>query len=122
MTDSSALPFGRVPVIAAGPVRMALGAVLALAAAYLADRRAWTTRAGVLIVAWAVSVWLTDKYAHKYPRRYVPYLLAAHGKAAVVLLVIAMLLGWVAGLLTVATWRATVMGVAGFVVADFTLS
>jgi len=38
-----------------------------------------------LLFAWAVSTWLSDKYRHKYPQRYYPYLLASHGKAAVIM-------------------------------------
>ena len=46
-------------------------------------------RIGVLLptvaLAWLVSVFLTDKYVHKYPRRYFSYLIASHLKAAVVM-------------------------------------
>jgi lipopolysaccharide/colanic/teichoic acid biosynthesis glycosyltransferase len=38
-----------------------------------------------LLIGWMVSVWLTDKYTHKYPQRYFTYLIASHGKAAVVM-------------------------------------
>jgi len=40
-----------------------------------------------VLMAWLFSTWLTDKYVHKYPRRYYSYLLASQGKAAAIMIV-----------------------------------
>ena len=36
-------------------------------------------------IAWVGAVFLTDKYTHKYPQRYITYLAASHVKAAAVM-------------------------------------
>jgi len=51
----------------------------------------------VSVASWLVSVLVTDKYTHKYPRRYNSYLLASHAKAAIVMALVLAVLGWVAG-------------------------
>ncbi len=42
----------------------------------------WTT---VMVVSWLCSYSLTDKYNHKYPQRFVSYLIASHAKALIIM-------------------------------------
>ena len=50
----------------------------------------------VATVAWVPSVFLTDKYVHKYPQRYVTYLIASHLKAAILMAVFLWIIGSIA--------------------------
>lgn len=80
-----------VPLITDQKPRTAIGLVLALlapvVAARLLDSQApgLGTLAALIGLAWAPSVYLTDKYRHKYPQRYYSYLLASHLKAALIM-------------------------------------
>src|SRR5436190_24123677 len=38
----------------------------------------------VFVVAWIIGITATEKYTHKYPYRYISYLLASHLKATAV--------------------------------------
>lgn len=79
----------------------------------------WTVT-GLALAAWAVSTWLTDKYRHKYPQRYYQYVLASHGKAAIVTAVVLAPVGVITALRE--DWLATVI-VSGLVLAvDLLLS
>ncbi len=48
------------------------------------DASPWLAAGMVIVPAWGVSVFLTDKYRHKYPQRYDTYLAASHAKAALI--------------------------------------
>jgi lipopolysaccharide/colanic/teichoic acid biosynthesis glycosyltransferase len=74
-----------------------VGGVLLVSAAAVAR---WDTGEGrldvlalIFICAWALSSALTDKYTHKYPRRYLPYLIASHLKAGISMALVL----WVSG-------------------------
>jgi len=47
--------------------------------------------------AWMLSVFLTDKYVHKYPQRYFTYLVASHLKAAITMGFFLWIMGRIAG-------------------------
>jgi len=47
----------------------------------------------IFICAWVFSLALTDKYTHKYPQRYLPYLIASHLKAGISMALILWVLG-----------------------------
>ena len=76
------------------------GLLLVLAAA--AAR--WDTGEGrlaglalIYLCAWALSLALTDKYTHKYPQRYLPYLIASHLKAGISMALALWVLGRIFG-------------------------
>ncbi len=78
-----------VPLIGDARLRGALGlAIVTGSAAAVASARNAGGVAVLLIAAWAVAVAITDKYVHKYPYRYYPYLAASHTKATAVMAVI----------------------------------
>jgi len=69
--------------------RTASGLLLLLGSAVwfiLGDHQMFPGLLAALLVSWGVSVVLTCKYTHKYPQRFYSYLLASHGKAAVLML------------------------------------
>ena len=112
----------RVPAIRNVPARTVLGLGLLLAstwtARFLLGGRTTGVAFGLLVGAWIVAVLLTDKYRHKYPQRYLTYLLASHGKAAVVMAIVlgvATLLVGPAHLPRAVLWASFGL----FVVADF---
>ena len=47
--------------------------------------------------AWLISIFFTDKYIHKYPQRYMTYLLASHTKAAIIMAILLLFMGWYFG-------------------------
>lgn len=51
----------------------------------------------ISICAWIISVFFTDKYVHKYPQRYVTYLIASHTKAAIIMAILLWVMGWFTG-------------------------
>jgi len=72
-------------------------------------------------IAWMLSVFLTDKYVHKYPQRYYTYLLASHLKAAIIMAFFLWLMGSLAGPATAppdVLWAAYIL----FVFADILVS
>ena len=115
---------GYVPAVS-GHLRSAMGAVLALAAVILSTGPAsMSERASVLAifaVAWIAAVALTAKHTHKYPYRYYSYLIASHGKAALIMALVLALASWLASpfvTLPVIIWRAF----GWFVLADLVVS
>lgn len=95
---------GRVPVVPAGWPRTVLGAAVLAAAAFAMVPDAWGAASVALVIAWAPAIWLTDKYTHKYPRRYYTYLLASHAKAALVMAVVLGPIAWLSPSDLVAPW------------------
>lgn len=105
-------------------VRTVLGLLVFAGSAYVAGETrgepagAWWV---ALAVAWGISVFFTHKYLHKYPQRYVSYLLASHGKAAGILVTVLVLSGFLLGF----TWDLWLsLGLAALLstVGDFLVS
>jgi len=46
----------------------------------------------VFVGSWLISIFLTDKYIHKYPQRYYTYILASHLKAAFIMALVLIIL------------------------------
>lgn len=114
-----------VSLIANWPLRSAVGTLSAALAVGFAVQSTGASAYGTALlvfgVAWVVAVALTDKYTHKYPYRFYPYLLASHARAAVIMasgLGIASLLLRSDTALVGALWRAF----AWFVIIDLTVS
>ncbi|MFV1995766.1 MAG: sugar transferase [Verrucomicrobiales bacterium] len=79
------------PRFASSRVRWVVGAMLLVAISFVIARGQSGCALAVIApcaLGWLVSTWLTDKYTHKYPQRYYPYLLAAHAKAAVIMVLV----------------------------------
>jgi hypothetical protein len=68
-----------------------------------------------------VSVFLTDKYVHKYPQRYFTYLIASHLKAAIIMAFFLWIIGRIAGPV-VAPQDVLWTGYLFFVLADAIVS
>jgi lipopolysaccharide/colanic/teichoic acid biosynthesis glycosyltransferase len=51
----------------------------------------------IVTVAWALGVAFTDKYIHKYPQRYLSYVLASHLKAGIIMALFLLLAIWIFG-------------------------
>lgn len=113
----------RVPAIGSPAARRILGVVATIAAPMFAarllvlDAPSWLAVAFTMLVVWLPATWITDKYVHKYPYRYVSYLLASHGKSAT----IAMLLFAALALLVPAVsgpWQSLAAGLVMAAVVD----
>jgi lipopolysaccharide/colanic/teichoic acid biosynthesis glycosyltransferase len=81
--------------------RIIVGELLLFSAAAVARWDAGEGRLDVLalifICAWALSLALNDKYTHKYPQRYLPYLIASHLKAGISMALVLWVLGRIFG-------------------------
>lgn len=106
-------------------MRAAVGLALLLCASALSAATFGMERAALtaldLAAAWLPAAWLTDKYVHKYPQRYLTYVLASHLKAAVAMALGLALLGWVGAFVSSApgaVWK----GFALFTLADLIVS
>ena len=114
-----------VPLVNHLRLRTAIGVSLLLMSVLLAifyhgcGHFGWV--AGIFILAWAPSVWITDKYVHKYPQRYMTYLLASHLKAAIIMALLAGGMGWLAGPETVPQ-RVVWGGFSLFIILDAMVS
>ncbi|MDJ0940758.1 MAG: sugar transferase [Woeseiaceae bacterium] len=81
-----------IPVINHWPLRFGLGLLALVAGQYVGatllgmEPLPINTLVAAVVFAWLPAIFLTDKYRHKYPQRYTTYLLASHGKAAVIML------------------------------------
>lgn len=112
-----------VPFIRHTGVRAAIGFILlalSVAAAWEIHGRGSLVAVGAVHwIAWVVAVLLTHKYVHKYPQRYVSYLLASHLKAAVVMALGVFSLCLIAGTVSLQVlWTSY----AFFILADFIVS
>lgn len=89
-----------VPLIGDSTIRMAMGFILLVLSAILAGTIFRKGRIEVIIpitaFAWLLAVFLTDKYIHKYPQRYLTYLVASHLKAAIIMAFFLWIMGAVA--------------------------
>lgn len=116
----------RRPLIHPPLLRAAIGLAVAMLSVWWAMGRLsdGADRVGA-IAFFAFALWLpacliTDKYRHKYPQRYDTYLLASHGKAALLMALAAAplaLLGWIP-----MSPAALGLGLAIFVAADYAIS
>lgn len=75
-----------VPIIRNIKLRSAIGLVLLVTVfltifIFAKKDVIWTDIIWLAAIAWVPSVVLTDKYIHKYPQRYTPYLVVSHFKA-----------------------------------------
>jgi lipopolysaccharide/colanic/teichoic acid biosynthesis glycosyltransferase len=110
-----------------GNLRTGIGLALVVLSPFVAARllEAPAPGPGVIlsfvILGWLSAVYLTDKYRHKYPQRYYPYLAAAHLKSAVVMVVAVLLIRVVAGP-TRAPWDVLLLSLLIFVVSDAVIS
>jgi hypothetical protein len=92
-----------VPVISNIKVRFAIGLAIALISPFIASWMLREQRPGLPLVlafvlfSWFPSIYLTDKYRHKYPRRYYPYLAASHVKAVAVMAMTSLVIWLIAG-------------------------
>jgi lipopolysaccharide/colanic/teichoic acid biosynthesis glycosyltransferase len=94
-------PLRHVPVVRNVKLRTAVGFALLLFSFLSAQTVLGKGRIGVIVPVavstWLVAVFLTEKYDHKYPQRYLTYLAASHMKAAILMAVLLFVMGWVAG-------------------------
>jgi lipopolysaccharide/colanic/teichoic acid biosynthesis glycosyltransferase len=81
--------FFYVPLVRNIKIRMVAGLVLLVLSIVFAGSILNKGQVEVIIamgiVAWGISVLLTEKYVHKYPQRYFTYLIASHAKAAIIM-------------------------------------
>ncbi len=88
--------FRYVPLIVNTKICAAIGFMLLACSILLADMIFGKGHIDVIIVismvAWVISVFLTNKYVHKYPQRYFTYLISSHMKAAIIMAFILWLL------------------------------
>ena len=67
--------------------------------------------------AWFLAVFLTDKYVHKYQRRYFTYLIASHLKAAIIMGISLWIMGWITDIPAVphdALWTGFIIFICGY--------
>lgn len=78
-----------VPFVRNETIRLAIGFILLVLSATLAgtflDKGRFGAIFSINVLSWIISVFLTDKYVHKYPQRYISYLIATHLKAAMIM-------------------------------------
>lgn len=110
-----------VPFVRNVKIRTIIGFVLLILSVLSAQAILGEGRIAVIgtitAIAWMVAVFFTDKYVHKYPQRYLTYLVASHMKAAILMAVLLWIMGRIAGRLAVpqdVLWS----GYLFFVIAD----
>lgn len=111
------------PAIPYPGLRAALGFVMICLASWISQTR-WQGISlphliGCLVLPWMVSWYFTDKYRHKYPQRYVTYLLAQHLKALLIMGLGTVLIGWIAQRQSVLPLRPLLTSFILFAVFDF---
>lgn len=100
------------PALSHWKSRAALGLALSATAAIASTTLAHVPQHPAVLLflaAWVAACAVTDKYTHKYPYRYYPYLLASHAKAALVMAAVLGIATWVLrvdGAVAVALWQA----------------
>ena len=124
--EAVATPRRLVPAIGTPKLRMVIGLAAIVAAPFLAaawrdlPRPSALSLVLVVLLAWMPAVLLTDKYRHKYPYRYLSYLLASHGKYATVFGLIfaalALLVGPVRAHWEVLAWGALLAALVDLIV------
>lgn len=75
-----------IPLIRLSGIRWLVGLLLCVVAFagigyFTQESVLWNDIIWIVFIAWLPSVYLTDKYIHKYPQRYTSYLLTSHFKA-----------------------------------------
>lgn len=93
--------FRYVPLVRNLKIRTTIGFILLFLSATLAGKILGKGRLEVIVlitaIAWLPAILFTDKYVHKYPQRYVTYLLATHLKAATIMAFFLWLMGVAVG-------------------------
>ncbi len=114
-----------VPVLGNAKTRGVIGLILVVASVAAEALMFRDGSVAILMLmtflAWAVSAYLTHKYIHKYPQRYVTYLVASHTKAAVVMAACLAVFGWLIGSAAVPS-KVLWTGFGLFVVSDALVS
>lgn len=89
-----------VPFLRNVKIRTTIGFLLLVLSATLSVKILGKGRIEVIIViialAWICALFLTDKYVHKYPQRYLTYLIASHLKAAIIMAFLLWIMGGIA--------------------------
>jgi len=81
----------------------------------------WPAVGFTMLVVWLPSTWVTDKYVHKYPYRYLTYLLASHGKSATIMVVLFAALAWLYPAVG-HSWRVLATGLAAAAAVDLAVA
>jgi lipopolysaccharide/colanic/teichoic acid biosynthesis glycosyltransferase len=93
------------PLVHNSKARAVIGFVLlilsAISAATIIGKRGLDVIIPIAVSAWALAVFLTDKYVHKYPQRYLTYLFASHMKFAIIMAFFFWIMGGIVGVLAV---------------------
>jgi lipopolysaccharide/colanic/teichoic acid biosynthesis glycosyltransferase len=114
-----------VPFVRNLKIRTTIGFILLVLSAILAGTILGKGRVEMIVLiitfAWILSVFLTDKYVHKYPQRYFTYLISSHLKAAILMALFLWLMGSIVGPM-VAPLNVLWTGHIFFVLADFLAS
>ncbi len=88
------------PLLGNGAARTIIGFILlgvsAIFAGTVFDQGCIGVLALIAAMAWALTVFLTEKYVHKYPQRYYAYFAASHPKAAIVMAASLWIMGFIA--------------------------
>lgn len=90
-----------VPFVKNIKIRTAIGFILLVLSVALAGIIIGKGRMEYIVFistcAWIISIFITDKYIHKYPQRYMAYLVASHMKAAIIMAILLWIMGWLIG-------------------------
>ena len=114
-----------VPLVRRVWIRTALGFVLLAASVAIAAALVDASRLGIVsagsVIAWAIAVFVTQKYVHKYPQRYFTYFVASHLKAAITMALFVWIVSAISGPIGIPR-NALWIGFAVFVCADALVS
>jgi lipopolysaccharide/colanic/teichoic acid biosynthesis glycosyltransferase len=90
-----------VPLVRDLKIRTGIGFILLVLSSAIAVTIIGRGNIEVLVsisaIAWIIAVFLTDKYAHKYPQRYLTYLFASHAKAAAIMATVLWIISGIGG-------------------------
>ena len=90
-----------IPLLSNVKIRATIGFILLVLSAIVAGRIFSKGRIEVQVLitalAWMAAVFFTDKYVHKYPQRYLSYLIASHTKATIIMAFFLYVMGWLVG-------------------------
>ena len=119
------IKFRYIPLIHNLKLRTIIGFIIVVLSAVLTAGIFGKGRIEIIVLinlfAWIVAVFLTDKYVHKYPQRYLSYLIASHLKAAIIMAIILWIMGRIAGI-SAAPHNVLWTGFLFFVFADALVS
>ncbi len=126
LTDTPLILKRFLPLIRSTKIRAVIGffllvIVFATICALAQKRGIWINIIWIVLIAWVPSIFLTDKYIHKYPQRYTSYLFISHFKAFCVMgffLTLLKLIGGLPGF----SWLELSMGFLAFSLLDAAVS